>query len=107
VLGFDRLFCDATHVGLGFEVFAFASLAHPDGVRVFDLAVEAVPVIVEAQRLFGEPDYYIRIVAADREGYPRLYDERLSKLPGLRSLNSTIVMKEVVAARGLPLDHGR
>lgn len=98
---------DAKKVGLGFEVIAFATLAHPDAIHDFDLAVEAVPEIVEAQRLFGEPDYFIRIVAADREAYQRLYDERLSKLPGLRSLNSTIVMKEVVAARGLPLDHGR
>src|SRR5699024_12319397 len=89
------------------EVIAFATLAHPDAIHDFDRAVEAVPEIVEAQRLFAEPDYFIRIVAADREAYHRLYDERLSKLPGLRSLNSTIVMKEVVAARGLPLDHGR
>lgn len=98
---------DAKKVGLGFEVIAFATLAHPDAIHDFDAAIEAVPEIIEAQRLFGEPDYFIRIVAADREAYQRLYDEKLSKLPGLRSLNSTIVMKEVVAARGLPLEPGR
>lgn len=98
---------DAKKVGLGFEVIAFATLAHPDSIHEFDLAVDAVPEIIEAQRLFGEPDYFIRIVASDREAYQRLYDEKLSTLPGLRSLNSTIVMKEVVAPRGLPLEDGR
>ncbi|GAB3568500.1 Lrp/AsnC family transcriptional regulator [Spelaeicoccus albus] len=97
---------NAAAVGLGFEVVAFATLSRADAIHEFDAAIDAVPEIVEAQRLFGEPDYLIRIVAADRDAYQRLYDEQLSKLPGLRGLNSTIVMKEVIASRGLPLVRG-
>lgn len=98
-----RAVLDAASVGFGFEVVAFATLVRPDVLDEFDAAITEVPEIVEAQRLFGEPDYMIRIVAADREAYQRLYDKVLSRLPGVQSLNSTIVMKEVVAARALPV----
>lgn len=36
-----------------------------DTVAVFEQAVAAVPHVVQAQRLFGEPDYLLRIVTAD------------------------------------------
>lgn len=32
----------------------------------------------------------------------RLYDDRLASLPGLRRLNSTLVMKQVISDRPLP-----
>ena len=98
-----RALVDPAMVGFGFEVVAFATLARPNVVTEFDAALAEVPEIIEAERLFGEPDYLIRIVAADRESYQRLYDEVLSKLPGLQGLNSTIVMKQAVTPRPLPL----
>ncbi|GAA1432292.1 hypothetical protein GCM10009601_52900 [Streptomyces thermospinosisporus] len=57
---------------------------------------------LEAQRLFGEPDYLLRVVAADLAAYQRLYDERLATLPGVQRLTSTLVMKHVVKDRPLP-----
>ncbi|KHL04082.1 Lrp/AsnC family transcriptional regulator [Sinomonas humi] len=98
-----RAVVDGASVGFGFEVVAFATLSRPDVLEEFDAAIAEVPEIVEAQRLFGEPDYLIRIVAADRDAYQRLYDKVLSRLPGVRGLNSTIVMKQVVAPRALPV----
>lgn len=98
-----RAVVNANAMGLGFEVLAFATLAHPDAVTTFDAALAEIPQVIEAQRLFGEPDYLIRIVCADLPAYQRLYDGVLSKLPGLGGLNSTIVMKQSVAPRPLPL----
>ncbi|ALJ18405.1 Lrp/AsnC family transcriptional regulator [Microbacterium sp. No. 7] len=98
-----RAVVDPAAAGFGFEVIAFATLARPDVVTEFDAALAAVPEVIEAQRLFGEPDYLLRIVTTDRDAYQRLYDETLTRLPSLRSLNSTIVMKQAVAPRGLPL----
>ena len=53
------------------------------------------------QRLFGDPDYLLRVVAADLPGFQQFYDERLATLPGLRRLTSTIVMKDIVDSRPL------
>lgn len=93
---------DAAALGYGFEVLAFATLSRPDAVADFDAALAQVPHVVEAQRLFGEPDYLIRLVAPDLDAYQRLYENVLIRLPGLGGLNSTIVMKHAVRARPLP-----
>ena len=73
-----------------------------DTLLGFEAAVSAVPNVVQAQRLFGDPDYLLRIVTADLAAYQRLEDDVLSALPGVQRLNSTLVMKQVVDGRPLP-----
>jgi DNA-binding Lrp family transcriptional regulator len=74
-----------------------------DTVAAFEQQVAGIPYVIHAQRLFGDPDYLLRVVAADLPAYTRLYDEELAALPGVLRLNSTLVMKSIVAARPLPL----
>jgi DNA-binding Lrp family transcriptional regulator len=94
---------DPVAVGLGFEAFVFVTLSRPDVVEEFDDAVRAVSQVIEAQRLFGEPDYLLRVVAADLSAYQQLYESRLIRLPGVQGMKSTIVMKQAVPLRPLPL----
>ncbi|WP_415855589.1 Lrp/AsnC family transcriptional regulator [Sinomonas sp. G460-2] len=96
---------DAAKVGLGFGTMVFATLRETsrEAIRAFEEAVVAEPQVVEAYRLFGDPDYLLKCVAADLLGYQRLYDERLAALPGLAKLTSTIVMRDLKGAGGLPL----
>ena len=61
------------------------------------------PHVLLAQRLFGEPDYLLRVVTRDLPDFQRVYDDRLSTLPGVQRLSSTRVMKTVVENRPLPL----
>jgi DNA-binding Lrp family transcriptional regulator len=89
-------------MGYGFEVLLFATLSRPDAVTEFDAALADIPEVIEAQRLFGEPDYLIRVVSADLPSYQHLYESVLIHLPGVRGLNSTIVMKQAVHPRPLP-----
>jgi len=98
-----RAIVDAAAVGLGFQALVFASLhqADRDTVAAFEDKVSVIPQVIQAQRLFGDPDYLLRVVAADLESFQRLYDERLATLPGLRRLTSTIVMKSLVDHRPL------
>ncbi|WP_306317464.1 MULTISPECIES: Lrp/AsnC family transcriptional regulator [unclassified Streptomyces] len=97
-----RAVVDAAAMGYGFEVLLFATLSRPDVVTEFDAALAGIPEVIEAQRLFGEPDYLIRVVSADLPSYQRLYESVLIHLPGVRGLNSTIVMKQAVRPRPLP-----
>jgi DNA-binding Lrp family transcriptional regulator len=98
-----RAIVDPAAIGLGFQALVFASLHQADRATVanFEDALEAIPQVLEAQRLFGDPDYLLRVVAADLHGFQQFYDERLATLPGLRRLTSTIVMKDVVDHRPL------
>ena len=62
----------------------------------------AADQVVQAERLFGDPDYLVRVVTEDLAAYQRLQDERLSALPGVLRMTSTLVMKRVVAGRPFP-----
>ncbi|MGW4334861.1 Lrp/AsnC family transcriptional regulator [Rhodococcus koreensis] len=90
-------------LGLGFEALVFVTLSRPEAVAEFDEAVRAVPQVIEAQRLFGEPDYLLRVVAANLSSYQQFYDASLVSLPGVQGMKSTIVMKQTVPLRPLPV----
>ena len=96
---------DPSKVGLGFNAMVFVTMRQEDHetVQRFETQVAATPQIVAAQRLFGDPDYLLHVVAADLDAYRRIYDEQLASLPGVQRLRSTLVMKDVVGPRGLPL----
>ncbi|CAM0640840.1 AsnC-trans-reg domain-containing protein [Acinetobacter baumannii] len=72
-------------------------------VEKFENAVIEIPQIIQAQRLFGEPDYLLHVVARDLPAFQRLYDEKLSAIPSVQRLISTIVMKDVVPERLFPI----
>jgi len=96
---------NATALGLAFEALVFVTMraADRDTVDAFEHAVAAIPHIRQAQRLFGDPDYLLRIISADLPAFQQLYDSRLATLPGVQRLSSTLVMKSVVENRPLPL----
>lgn len=58
--------------------------------------------MIQAQRLFGDPDYLLRVATADLAAFQHLYDERLATLPGVQRLSSTLVMKHVVSDHPFP-----
>ncbi|MEU4033332.1 Lrp/AsnC family transcriptional regulator [Streptomyces collinus] len=99
-----RAVVDATALGLNFEALVFVSMRQEDRdtVAEFERAVSELDHVLDAQRLFGEPDYLLRVATADLASFQRLYDERLATLPGVQRLTSTLVMKHVVRDRALP-----
>ncbi|MYW09279.1 winged helix-turn-helix transcriptional regulator [Streptomyces sp. SID2563] len=99
-----RAVVDPAAVGLNFEALVFATLRWetPDTVTAFEEAVAAVSHVLQAQRLFGEPDYLLRVATADLAAFQQLYDQELARLPGVQRLTSTLVMKHVIDDRPLP-----
>jgi DNA-binding Lrp family transcriptional regulator len=94
---------DPARVGLGFEALVFVTLKDRKSLGPFEEEVVRIPRISEALRLFGEPDFLLKVIAEDLPSYQRFYDEVLVGLPGVEKLNSTIVMKNLKGAGGLPL----
>ncbi|CNH97799.1 MULTISPECIES: Lrp/AsnC family transcriptional regulator [Yersinia] len=92
-------------VGLNFSAIVFASLRESsrDNVRAFEDALVDIPEIVQAQRLFGEPDYMLHIVTQDITTFQKLYDSTLSALPSVLKLKSTLVMRDIIHNRPLAL----
>jgi len=99
---------DPAALGLKFSALVFVTLRDGDrqAVDAFEHAVADVPQVLQAQRLFGDPDYLLHVITRDLAAFRLLYDEHLSALPGVQRLTSTLVMKDVVIDRPLPL-HGQ
>jgi len=100
-----RAVLDPAAVGLGFETLVSVTLDRGDAdtVAAFEAALAAVPQIRHAERLFGDPDYLMRVVATDLNDYAALRDQKLATLPGVQRISSTMVMKCIVDSRPLPL----
>ncbi|BBG05292.1 MULTISPECIES: Lrp/AsnC family transcriptional regulator [Pseudonocardia] len=100
-----RAHLDPGVLGLGFDSLVFVTMrdADRDTVTAFEAAVAGIANVVQAQRLFGDPDYLLRVITRDLSAFQKLYDDRLAALPGVQRLSSTLVMKSVVEDRPLPV----
>ena len=104
ILGYRALLAPS-ELGLNFSAMVFVTLREVtrQAIADFEAAVIETSQIVDAQRLFGDPDYLLHVVAADLPAFQQLYDERLTSLPNVQRLTSTLVMKRVIQDRMLPL----
>jgi DNA-binding Lrp family transcriptional regulator len=100
-----RAVVDPAAIGLGFEVLVQVTMDREDAATIaeFERGLAQVAQVRQAERLFGDPDYLLRVATADIAAYQTLRDERLATLPGVGRLTSTIVMKRIVEDRPYPL----
>ncbi|MEU6848244.1 Lrp/AsnC family transcriptional regulator [Streptomyces sp. NPDC046716] len=99
-----RAMVDPAAVGRGFEVLVSIEVRRDrESVEAFEQALQEIPDVIEAYRLFGSPGCLLRIAVADLAAYERLWIERLTTLGGVTEVNSQIIMKRVKEPRGLPV----
>jgi DNA-binding Lrp family transcriptional regulator len=62
-----RAIVDPGAVGLTFEALVFVTMKQEDRETLlgFEKAIAAIPNVLQAQRLFGDPDYLIRVRTTD------------------------------------------
>lgn len=104
ILGYRALLVPK-ELGLSFSAIVFVTLREVtrQAIADFEAALPQIPQIIEAQRLFGDPDYLLQVITKDLPAFQRLYDEHLTSLPNVQRLVSTLVMKNVINDRVLPL----
>lgn len=92
-------------VGLGFQALIFVTMRDGEGrvIQQFEEALAAIPEVTEADRLFGDPDFLVRVSTADLAAFHQLYDQSLTNLPGVLRLSTTLIMKPVVKSRPLAM----
>ena len=100
-----RAHIDPSALGLNFSALVFVTLREGNrkAVEDFESAVQGISQIIEAQRLFGDPDYILHVITQDLPAFQQLYDKHLSALPSVLRLTSTLVMKRVIQDRVLPI----
>lgn len=95
---------------LGFGILAFVHVKlNADGrqsLASFESAVRTFPEVLECHITMGEVDFLLKVVARDIPAFERFWRERLSVLPGVQELNSTVAMGTVKESGELPLGEG-
>ncbi|HEY1128682.1 MAG TPA: Lrp/AsnC family transcriptional regulator [Roseateles sp.] len=96
---------DREKVGLSICVLANVSLVrHSEGaVEQFERLVTTRREIIECHAITGEADYVIKVVAADMKAYDLFLQQHIFKLPGVSSVRSNVVLREVKYETALPV----
>jgi Lrp/AsnC family transcriptional regulator len=96
---------DRKKIGLNAQVFAQVKLnAHGRAnLDEFAAAIREFPEVLECHVLMGTVDFLLRIVAADIDAYERFFFEKLSRLPGIQEINSTVALSEIKSTTALPV----
>lgn len=93
---------DEARMGFGFSVFVSVKLDHQtdDRLMSFERAVALYPEIVDCWLMTGNRDYLLRISVADLNEFERFLTGRLTKVPGVASLESSIPIRRVKGPGG-------
>ena len=86
---------DSAALGRGFEVIIHAELVAKDlaTVEAFERRLAAMDEVAELRRMFGIPDYVIRVQTADSAAYERWLTTQLMGDPAIARVDSRITMK--------------
>jgi Lrp/AsnC family transcriptional regulator len=96
---------DAEKVGLSTMVFAQVKLTSHGRSNLTDFAeaVRKYPEVLDCYVVLGNIDFLLRIVAEDIKGYERFIYEKLSQLPGVQEVNSSMALSEIKHTTVLPI----
>jgi Lrp/AsnC family leucine-responsive transcriptional regulator len=72
-----------------------------DLLDAFEREVARVPDILECHLMAGTADYLIKILAEDTEDFARIHRRFLSRLPGVRQMQSSFALRTVVQTTAL------
>ncbi len=70
----------------------------------FEAAVARIPEIIQCHLMSGQFDYLLHVVARDAEDYERIHRTKLSRLPGLQRIQSSLALRAVKSRGGYPIE---
>ena len=96
---------DREKVGLNTMVFAHVKLTSHgrSNLADFSAAVREYPEVLDCYVVLGNVDYLLRIVTEDIKAYEQFFFEKLSQLPGIQEVNSSIVLSDIKHSTILPI----
>ncbi|HNP62787.1 MAG TPA: Lrp/AsnC family transcriptional regulator [Woeseiaceae bacterium] len=96
---------DREKVGLTTMVFAHVKLnSHGrSNLSKFADAVKEYPEVMDCYVVLGNVDFLLRIVAEDIKAYEQFFFEKLSQLPGIQEVTSSIVLSDIKHTTALPI----
>jgi Lrp/AsnC family leucine-responsive transcriptional regulator len=92
---------------LGYDMLCFVNITlqlhTKEQVQRFRDAIQLIPQVLECHHVTGEFDYLLKVVARNRKDLEYLVMERLTPLPSVARIHTSLVFTEVKATTALPL----
>ena len=88
---------DRAALGFANEFFVEVSLQAQteEAFERFEKAIQRLPEILECHLMSGQFDYLLRVVAIDAADYERIHRSRISRLPGIQRIQSSLALRTV------------
>lgn len=96
---------DPARIGLGVRAISYVTLSRhgeDEGVA-FEREMAAFPEVLECFAVTGESDYILQIVAASLGDLSESVLRRLTRIKGVNSIRSNIVLQSIKSSTELPL----
>jgi len=96
---------DPAQLGLKVSAYVFVRLERNSTVNAerFEEAIRTLQQVEECSVLSGEYDYLVKVVAEDLEDYERFIKQRLAAIEEVDTINTTIILKQVMSRQPLPV----
>lgn len=96
---------DQAKVGLPISVFASIRLERQreEELDRFSKAISGWPEVADCYLMTGQRDYLMRIVVSDLVAYERFLKDKLTRLKGVASIESSFALGEVKRSHVLPI----
>lgn len=92
-----RAVIDPAAIGRALEVFVDVEVHATDlrTVEKLEATLASYDEVVELRRMFGRPDYFLRVAVADHTAYEVFQTSKLIGLPGVLRTTSHLSMKTI------------
>lgn len=96
---------DPSQLGLKVSAYVFIRLQRNSSANAerFEQAVKELEQVEECSVLSGEYDYLLKVVAEDLERYEGFIKQRLAAIEEVDTINTTIILKQVMSRQPLPV----
>lgn len=90
---------------LGVQAFVRARIGvHSEAeARLFEAEVMRLDEVIACWAITGEADFLLQVVAADLDAFGSFAMTVVRRLPGIREMHSSLVLREIKAPGSLPL----
>ncbi len=92
---------------LGFDMLCFIQISlqlhQIEQVNHFRTTIQQIPEVLECHHVTGEYDYLLKIAVRNRQELERLVMEKLTPIPGVARIHTSLVFSEIKASTALPL----
>jgi Lrp/AsnC family leucine-responsive transcriptional regulator len=96
---------DPDAIGIGFVAFVTLVLDYVTATTAerFYQEIRAIPEIMSCYIVSGGYDALLHVAAKDSQAYSEIVFDRLRRIPGVKDVRSSFVMRTIKEARALPL----